>query len=551
MKRLAKVGAGVSRDPWLWSIIVGAFVLRIAGIGYGLPLWVVADEPPFILGALQMLQTKTLIPALHPEAFKTILYYPPYLSYLYLAPFALIIGVEMLLWHGSSALFASHLLSDLTPFFLLARLINIVLATASVYLVYRIAQFLFTSTIAARVAAFLLGSSLMHVGMSSVARHWMPTFFIFTLVVYVLTRPGIEEHKRYFFSLLFAGVGAGIDTTAVLCLLPAVWWCLTHGQIPFFNLLRNKLLLFGGALFVFLFFLPTVLHTGGNGFLSNVTLTQSKSLLSLTTSPLQAILYSIYSEPVLIGLFLVGLLLVLTERPKLFLWAIGWSVSYTAVFYVFFRLEPRFFLPLTLLYALVGGYAFARLYALHKVVGIVLCILLLIPLISAARLSQLAFVGDTRALAREWVLSSLTPQDKIVVFASLTRLPAQVSAVDELHEIDPTAVRKVDEADAALQRTDIPHALNLYAVTDQAFFTRLPSYVRTHQYRYLLYQSSYASTTPEEAQAFTTLIRDARSVVSRQGMNGFSIADSVFTAPFTELFSGRTLGPTSIVYQLP
>ncbi|MBI2406557.1 MAG: hypothetical protein HYV25_03170, partial [Candidatus Harrisonbacteria bacterium] len=46
-------------------ILAVAFFVRIAGISYGLPMWLVSDEPPFIFGALKMMELRTLVPALH------------------------------------------------------------------------------------------------------------------------------------------------------------------------------------------------------------------------------------------------------------------------------------------------------------------------------------------------------------------------------------------------------------------------------------------------------------------------------------------------------
>ena len=53
------------------------------GINYGAPFPLVSDEESMIGGALRMLELRTLIPALEPEAFK-ILMYPPLIPYLYL-----------------------------------------------------------------------------------------------------------------------------------------------------------------------------------------------------------------------------------------------------------------------------------------------------------------------------------------------------------------------------------------------------------------------------------------------------------------------------------
>src|SRR3989344_593976 len=97
--KFSSIAAWMRRERFILAILVGAFLLRVAGIGYGLPLLVIGDEPPFTLAALKMLQLHTFIPALHPDAFQSILYYPPYPSYLLLAPFALIIGIKYLLFH--------------------------------------------------------------------------------------------------------------------------------------------------------------------------------------------------------------------------------------------------------------------------------------------------------------------------------------------------------------------------------------------------------------------------------------------------------------------
>ena len=56
-------------------IIFLAFIIRIAGISYGLPLWLIDDEPPFVLGAIKMIQLRALIPAFHQSEFEKILYY--------------------------------------------------------------------------------------------------------------------------------------------------------------------------------------------------------------------------------------------------------------------------------------------------------------------------------------------------------------------------------------------------------------------------------------------------------------------------------------------
>src|SRR3989344_2686822 len=193
--KIPRISGQILFSPLFW-LLLGAFLLRALGIGYGLPLTVVADETPFTFAALKMLQLKTLIPALHPEAFQSILPYPPYLSYILLFPFTLILGIAYLLWQGSPELFQAYLISDLTPFFMTARFINVVLGTLSVFLVYRIAQTLFKSRVAALSAGFLLTTSILHEALSMVGRNWMAVSFVLLLILYILTHDSWSLKRR-------------------------------------------------------------------------------------------------------------------------------------------------------------------------------------------------------------------------------------------------------------------------------------------------------------------------------------------------------------------
>src|SRR3989338_8906418 len=84
----------IMRAYLLIFIFVLAAFLRIWGINYGLPYFLVNDERALVYAALKMAELKTLIPAFHPGSFEIM--NPMYnflLSYVYLiflAPFILI-----------------------------------------------------------------------------------------------------------------------------------------------------------------------------------------------------------------------------------------------------------------------------------------------------------------------------------------------------------------------------------------------------------------------------------------------------------------------------
>ena len=537
----------VHSDSLLWTLVVLAFLLRVAGVGYGLPLTLVADEPPFILGALQMLQSHTLVPSLHPEMFQNILYYPPYLSYLYLAPFAAIVGITMATWQGTLDSLSTHFLADLSPFFVAARLISITLGAASVFLIYRTAQSLFTSRIAAGGAAFLLTTSLLHTGLSMTGRHWLPVSFLFLLVLYILTREHLQKNKRILLSCITVGVGVGISTIVVVALLPVGLWILFESKLRILNVLRDRLVWVSVGVLALLAPLPTLLYNNSHNYLFGALFVNNKTILGLLLSPVQALSALAYAEPILVILFLAGLVLLFLHNRQRFVWLSLFFLGYVILFYFLTHIEPRFLLPLVPLYALVGGYAIY--WCTKQKIGVVfICVLLCIPLCTSLRLSQLTLQDDTRTNARVWALESLTSQDKVLVYADLMRLPTNTESVAELRALDPHAVRRIDDAEALVSR-NTPHALNLYTLQNESFFTTLPLYAKTHGYTYLIYQPGMANK--EQEAAFTALIASATEVGRWQGFGDtFSISKSTFWSPLPYFFSNNSLGPTIVAYRL-
>ena len=550
MKFVSHMSASIRREPFLWGILALAFFLRVVAIGYGLPLIVVADEAPFTLAALKMLQLHTLIPSLHLGEFSTILYYPPYVSYLLLAPFSAIIGVEYLLWHGDPALFQAHLLSDLSPFFIAARLVSVLFGVVSVYLVYRIAESLFRSRVAATAAAFLLATSLLHEALSMVGRQWVPVSSVFLVVLFILTRGELPLGRRYVGAFMAAGVGMGVSFIAALaCPLIGLYY-LVYDAPPLRRIFRDWLPMVSGAL---LFFALTgvawLLYHGGNSFAGSLSLTEAKSLGGyLGSFPLVASLVT-FSEPVLVGLALAGLALSAVWYRRVAILIASFVVLYISTFYIVFRFSPRFILPLVPLLAILGGYAVARLWNSRS--RFVILALLAVPLVLSLRLDFLALQGDTRTLAREWVLEHLNAKDKILVYASGTRLPTSAESVEELRALDLAAVRKTDEAEATLEKSGVPHALNNLTEINESALMRLPAYARDHAYAYLFFEPRSAVTAPT-SKIFAEFAESATIVQKFVGFgtDDAAIADSSFLAPFTELFRTRLLGPDIVIYRL-
>lgn len=550
MRWYERIKTHIQREWLLFSILALAFLLRIVGIGYGLPLAVVNDDAPFTLGALLMIKLQTILPALHPE-FESVLYYPPYFSYLLLVPFTILLGIQYLLWHGDPALFQYHLIQDLSPFFMTARLVNVILGTLSVYFVYRIAHTFFRSKIAAAAAAFLLATSLLHIALSMTSRQWLPVAFFLVTTLFILTR-GWSMKRRYLGAFITAGIGMGFSSIIALsCVLIGMYYLLFDAR-RWRSMLRDlPLFIFGSVVFLMLSAAAWLLYHGGNNFTGTITfLDSSKSILGLFASPLQVISMIVFSEPVLVVLSAGGLMYCVFFAKRVGILIAGFFAIYTAIFYIFFYIESRFVVPLIPFLSILGGYAIARLWNRRSTVF--LCILLIIPGVVAIRLSYLALQGDTREHAREWVTLNLESSDRVLVFSSALHVPTQKAAVEELRSIDPGALRQIDEADAAINNAEAPHVLNnLTSISNQDFSAELPQYAKQHGYAYLVLEPRSLVGAPAMARGLMSLTADA-SIVAR--FDGFetpmSVWASSFTEPFTSLFQPKLLGPDIVIYRL-
>jgi hypothetical protein len=537
------------KDVWLWGILALAFLLRIAGVAYGLPLMLVGDEPPFVLAALQMIQLHTIIPALHEEAFRAVLYYPPYISYFFLPFFVVAIGIKWLVWGGSSSLFSSFLLSDLTIFFEIGRMLMVTFGVISVYLVYKIAESVYRSRAAALIAAFLLATSALHIALSMVGRHWLPVSFLFLVMLYMLTRNQWSLRRKIISSLLLIGFGAGISSASFLLTIPFVLWFFILSEASVLNVLRDKQIWSSAAASLILFILPQFLFHGAQGALAGgFSLFKEKGVETLILTPLNALLLTARTEFVLVGLFLVGLVSLWFLQKRWALFAGCFFLAYVAAFYLLFEFQPRFMLPLVPLYAIVAPAAYLA-FKNNRIVRIVILILLIAPLAVSMRISYLAHANDTRTLAREWIITKALPADKIISYGNLLRLPTRAEEVAGLRAIDPAAVRKVDVADEALDNKNLPLVLNISNVRDEDFFKNLPQFAEREGYTYAVVEKGYGGKMRE--QALLALTDGTTEIARFEGLSSqLSITESGFTGTLADLFSDKLFGPTVVIYRL-
>ncbi len=480
----------------LFAILLFAVAVRIAGVGYGLPLWLIDDEPAFTLAALKMIQLKTLFPAAHFEEFKSVLYYPPYLSYFYLPFFIVYLAVQFLFFDGTREQFMNYLGSDLSGFFIIVRVLHAFLAAASVWLVYRVGKTIFRETRAGLAAAFLLATSILHISLSPNGRHWPPVAFIMALGFFILTRESWSYKKRYFWSALLAGLGMGVSVMAGFLGLFMVMHYLFVERRGVAALLRDWFSYAILAMFGFLAWLPKWLYPGSYGFGVDVTSGDPKTLMGALAAPFLFLKPILVSEPVLALLLIIGLIFSFRSARSWF-WASGlFIVAYSLAFYQFFRFEHRFVLGLYPLLAVIAGYGLVCLWQsvgvlrLRSAGLVAIGIIIIFQVTAASRLGYLMYRGDSRSLAREWAEENLPAGSKVVVNARLTRLATNASASQEQATLDPTSLRQADRTEAAFAENPHGyksfHALNLFTVRNEEFYNNVERYMEDNKYEYLV-----------------------------------------------------------------
>ena len=548
----------------LFILLAIAFLVRIAGVAYGLPFWVVDDEPPFILAALKMLELKTVLPILHLEAFQSVLYYPPYMSYLFLVPFALFAGIKFFLFSGASSLFPTYLLSDLSGFFVIARLITIAMSVGSIYFIYRIGERLFNDRLPALSASFFASTSLIHVALSMTGRHWMSVFFFSTLVLYFLSRDDYKDTKRYSLAALAAGIGVGFAVVNVFSAIFIALWFFFYERKKFSEAIRSKLYVGITFLFAALALLPVLLYPKGLGFAADTTGGTGKNILEAILSPVLFAKTLAVSEPILLLFAFLGMFFLWKNFRSVFLTFGIYVYLYSLIFYLAFRFEPRFLLGILPIFFLLAGYGFVALYEKIKwsVVRITLGLILIVPLVLVLRLDYLAFKGDSRVLALSWANRSLPEDSRVLIFSRLTSFPSTPEAVAEQELLDPSSVRKVQRAQAemsAVGNKRMLHALNLADVSNDSFYEKLDSYAEEHGYEYLVIQPTYRGVG-----SFESLMKKGELLVSFDGApkqttecmacgnapTSLSIAESQFIVNPFELFKIRELGPPIEIYKI-
>ncbi|MDZ7361458.1 MAG: glycosyltransferase family 39 protein [candidate division KSB1 bacterium] len=187
----------------LFLIVLGGFALRLWGVTYGLPLLLHPDEPTFVRIAMHF-GTGDLNPHWFGNPGNVFMYFL-FFCYGLIYVAGRVFGV-----FSDMTAFVEYYRFHPSIFYLTGRVTEVLLGTASIHLVYKIAARLKNST-AGLIAALFLATSPLHVEHSKYVRiDIMSTFFVLLAVLYCLRLLESKESRHY----LAAGACAGLALAA-------------------------------------------------------------------------------------------------------------------------------------------------------------------------------------------------------------------------------------------------------------------------------------------------------------------------------------------------
>lgn len=437
-------------NRWLALILVCAFLIRVLGIGYGLPFHFFGDEEALVFGALKMMELKTILPVFHWEVFKPLLYYPPFLSYIYVLVFIPVLGIKyVLLGMPSMDVLKNTLIADPSVFWYASRFLNVCFSVVNVYLVYRIAYILFKNQRAALFSALFLAVSFIDVNVAFTARHWTATLF-FSLSSLWCTLNALYNPDRAKYYSIAAGLLLGISFGMgyLVFFLPVIgclylfWGTQSRTQII------NNVFYFGSS-FLTLGLLAITLHP--QPFIQQVLVHTYAPPGVIKSVPVFLQYYAgvLWNyETVLLVFSLIGLVVLYRMQRKLFCIFLAFYAIVGTIMYVFLWNIPRYLTPLLPIFAMSAGYGVwyvveqGKLYSKY-IMGIFIAGFIIYYGLLFGRFTYLLLQTDTRIAATQW-LGSLAETDSVMVYSGGVRPTPSLSAAEAQVTLAPGSLRSAE-----------------------------------------------------------------------------------------------------------
>ncbi|MCL4262552.1 MAG: glycosyltransferase family 39 protein [Anaerolineae bacterium] len=403
-------------------VLVTAVIVRIYGLGFGLPYAYHVDEPRYLYAAVGMLQERTLNPGW---------FHQPTL-YTYMVAFVLAVyyawGVVAGQFHSMADLFRPpyHFdgLVSLPAEFLLARLLTVILSVLTIWLVYKMCREWFGQTGAILAAAFL-ALSIFHVTSSHFIATDAPVALFIMAALYFCARLAQKGHVLdYLLVGLFVGLAVGTKYSAYVLVIPVALAHLLAWKRGVVRLFNPALLLMGGTAVVVFFFSTPYSVFNNNQFVTDLRYEWEHNKIK----------GHIGAEGDS-GRWFLNQLLTGSDRWLTimaicgFVWATWkreWPVVLVGSFVLFYFLSmasnlvhfERFLVPMIPPLAVGAGYFFAVLAektpVRYKPLLIMLGVLLLLePAVRVVQFDQRLVQTDVRTTARQWITENLPPGTRV------------------------------------------------------------------------------------------------------------------------------------------
>lgn len=414
-------------------ILALAFLVRIAGINFGLPDLYHADEPIVVNHALAYGTGD-----LNPHFFKI----PPLISYLLFVVYGFYFLAGSFIGNFKSTDdFLNLFLSDPTSFYLLGRIIfGALIGTATVYLLYRLGRKFFSRE-HGLLSSFFLAVCFLHVRDSHYIYVDVPLLFLLVLSFFPILR--ILDHggkKNYLLFGIIFGMAVATKYNGVFLIFP---FLVAH-------LIRNgsvKLMFTSLAISVLVFFILNPFGIIDLKFFITELLTQSKS--ETFSGFFHHFHYSLAGGMgiPLFYLSLAGCVFAFFSRDLVRLTLLSFVFVYFVVLAVLSQPYDRYVLPLIPFLCFFAADALIKIGEKVRMVQkwpIVFAVFVIIPSSAKIFASDYLFLQkDVRTQTREWIDQYIPADSKIALdlqFYSPRLKPNLKQILEKKEEASSTAI---------------------------------------------------------------------------------------------------------------
>ena len=515
----------------LLLLILGlGLFLRLWGINFGLPYFNYPDEGRYTGLAINMLDDFDF----NPHYFIN----PPLLTYILagLNVLYFIIGKIFGLF-SSPKHFADLLVAGTLPIspLLLSRIFIALLGTTTCFFLYKIGKKLFNKSVGV-ISCALLAFSLLHIKESHIAVNDVAaTFFMiisFNCIVNVYTRGRLKDS---ILSGVFVGMSIAIKYNVGLIIIPLVVAHLLSSNIKDG---RIKKLMYSLCICFTTFFLccPWILLDYKHFFKDFLYQAKLGGVLWAGSSPessyikyLKTFFWGYGLIP--FGFFIAGTIFLWKERTKFFI-----LLSFPLVYYLFLGKLKLFFIrfavPMIPFLCLISAYGIFRFSysftsAKRKLLAILTLLAICQGIFFSIKYDYLLTKGDTRIIARNWIIDNIPPHSKIFV------------------EWYGPNLGKLNQEDQKVKNYELYTTMHAEESIDKYMTSNCDYYVANDNWRRLLI------TRPGGYSLYDNLEKLNKKIFSiSPAKKNFSLKNTSGHTPFWDIFARDLTGPKIKIYQI-